>query len=37
VIEKESNKVITEIPPQILLDIDARIEKFIGILFDKKI
>jgi flagellar protein FlaG len=37
VIEKESNKVITEIPPQILLDIEARIEKFIGILFDKKI
>ncbi|AEE96762.1 flagellar protein FlaG [Mahella australiensis] len=37
VIEKGSNKVVAEIPPQILLDIEARIEKFIGILFDKKI
>jgi flagellar protein FlaG len=37
VIDKESNKIITEIPPQILLDIEARIERFIGILFDKKI
>lgn len=37
VIDKESGKVIKEIPPQILLDIEARIEKFLGILFDKKV
>lgn len=37
VMEKDSGKLIAEIPPQIILDIEARIEKFIGILFDKKI
>jgi len=37
VIDKESGRVIKEIPPQILLDIEARIEKFLGILFDKKV
>jgi flagellar protein FlaG len=37
VMEKESGKLITEIPPHVLLDIEARIEKFIGILFDRKI
>lgn len=37
VIDNESGRVIKEIPPQILLDIEARIEKFLGILFDKKI
>lgn len=37
VIDNESGRIIKEIPPQILLDIEARIEKFLGILFDKKI
>ena len=37
VIDKDSGKVIREIPDQEFLDLAAKMDKMIGILFDKKV
>lgn|GEM_PF-972451 len=37
IIDKKSDRVVVEIPPSEALDMEARFEKFLGILFDKKI
>lgn len=36
VIDKENNKVIRQIPPEEALDVLAKIEDYIGLIFDKK-
>ena len=35
--EKETNKVIREIPPEALLRVAAKLNEIIGMIFDKKI
>ncbi|MGB9792738.1 MAG: flagellar protein FlaG [Thermacetogeniaceae bacterium] len=37
VIDPDTNKVIREIPPEELLELAARIQEMIGILFDKRV
>ena len=37
IIDQETRKVIREIPPEQVLDLAARIEEMIGILFNKKV
>lgn len=37
VIEKETEEVISEIPPEKILDLVARIEEMIGLIMDKKV
>lgn len=37
VIEKETDEVISEIPPEKILDLVARIEEMIGLIIDKKV
>lgn len=37
VIDPDTNKVIREIPPEELLELAARIEEMIGLLFDKRV
>jgi flagellar protein FlaG len=35
--EQETGKLIRQIPPEQLLDLAAKIDEMIGILFDKKV
>ena len=37
VVSKDSGKVIREIPPKELLDMAAKLDEFVGILFDEKV
>ncbi len=37
VVDDKTNKVIREIPPEKLLDLIAKMQDFMGILFDKKV
>ncbi|NLY90583.1 MAG: flagellar protein FlaG [Firmicutes bacterium] len=37
VIEKETEEIISEIPPEKILDLVARIEEMIGLIIDKKV
>lgn len=37
VIDKETEDVIREIPPEYLLDVIAKLDEMIGILFDKEV
>ena len=37
IIDQETGKVIREVPPEQVLDLAARIEKMIGIFFNKKV
>ncbi|MBW1960455.1 MAG: flagellar protein FlaG [Deltaproteobacteria bacterium] len=37
VVNKDTQKVIREVPPEKILDLAAKLEEMIGILFDKKV